>query len=55
MFLLRYEGEAIWKERDSRQRHWCGFDEASELLRKEPVRELLARALELLDLGRAGS
>ena len=49
MFLLRYEGEAIWKERDSRQRHWCGFDEASERLRKEPVRELLARALELLE------
>jgi len=55
MFLLRYEGEVIWKEQDSRQRHWCGFDEASELLRKEPVRELLARALELLELDRAES
>ena len=54
MFLLRDGGGAIWKERESRERHWCGVDEASELLREEPVRGLLTRALELLDLGRAG-
>ena len=55
MFLLSYEAEETWKERNYRTRRWCGFDEASELLRKKPVRELLARALELLKLGRAGS
>ena len=55
MFLLSYETEEAWKERDCRTRRWCGFEEASELLRKEPVRELLARALELLEPGRAGA
>ncbi len=49
MFLLQYEGETDWKEEDFRRRLWCGFDEASKLLRKEPVRELLGRALDLLE------
>tara|TARA_B100001013_G_C24616623_1_gene445444 strand:- start:458 stop:877 length:420 start_codon:yes stop_codon:yes gene_type:complete len=49
MFLLQYEGETDWKEEDFRRRLWCGFDEASRRLRKEPVRELLARAVELLE------
>lgn len=55
MFLLSYETEVDWKEKDSRERCWCGFDEASDRLRKEPVRKLLARALEMLDLDPAGS
>lgn len=49
MFLLRYEGEADWEEEDFRERLWCGFAEAAERLRKEPVRELLTRALERLE------
>ena len=49
MFLLQYEGETDWKEEDFRRRLWGGFDEASKLLRKEPVRELLGRALDLLE------
>ena len=55
LFLLNYEAEEAWKEQSYRTRRWCGFDEASKLLRKEPVRELLARALELLELGRTDS
>ncbi|MFP6738145.1 MAG: NUDIX hydrolase [Planctomycetota bacterium] len=49
MFLLQYEGETDWKEGDFRRRLWCGFAEASKRLRKEPVRELLGRALDLLE------
>lgn len=49
MFLLRYEGESDWKEGNFRERLWCTFDEAIERLRKEPVRELLVRALVLLE------
>ncbi len=52
MFLLRYEGESDWEEENFRERLWCGFAEASERLRKEPVRELLARALELIERDR---
>ena len=53
MFLLRYEAETTWKEKGTRKRSWCSFAEASHRLRKEPVRELLARALDLLELDRA--
>ena len=49
LFLLRYEDDSDWKEEDIRQRLWCDFNEASKRLRKEPMRELLARALELLE------
>ena len=49
MFLLQYKGETDWKEEDFRRRLWGGCDEASKLLRKEPVRELLGRALDLLE------
>ncbi len=52
MFLLQYEGETYWKEEDFRRRLWCDFDEASKRLRKEPVRELLTRALDLLEQSR---
>ena len=53
MFLLRYEAETTWKEKGTRKRSWCSFAEASHRLRKESVRELLARALDLLELDRA--
>jgi len=48
MFLLQYEGETDWKEENFRRRLWCGFDEASRRLRKDPVRELLGKAFDLL-------
>ena len=48
MFLLQYEGETDWKEEDFRRRLWCGFSEASRRLRKDPVRELLGKAFDLL-------
>ena len=51
MFLLKYEAETDWKEKEFRRRLWCDFEEASRRLRKEPVRELLGKAFDRLEEG----
>ncbi len=41
MFILRYRGEVTWEEADFRERRWCSYAEASELLKRRSLKKLL--------------
>jgi 8-oxo-dGTP pyrophosphatase MutT (NUDIX family) len=49
VFLFRYQGDLPrWDEGRFRRRRWCGFEEATALIRRRELAEILARAHRIL-------
>jgi 8-oxo-dGTP pyrophosphatase MutT (NUDIX family) len=42
-----------WPESEMRERRWCAYDEAYDLLGRDELRTMLARARDRLETGRA--